>query len=130
MRHPDSFTTRWGPIWFGKYALIFGAPLIFLVLAFHELEIWFLGLSLYWFCSVAFFAWRAVNKNVRAIWRIALAVLMLSSWSYAALLVYAEPGDTRICYDRIELTARWGPMINRGADPTCVGVALQNIQTD
>lgn len=128
MRHPDSGNERWGDVWFIKYAALFGAPLLFLIIAFHDREGWFVGLTTYLFCSVSFFAWRSIDERVTLRWRIGLAAVMLLSTAYAVMVALAGPGDTTICYDRISQPHRWAPMQNLGPDPNCRGTPLQNVK--
>ena len=130
MQHPDSGTRRWAQIWFAKYCLIYGLPLLFLIIAFHDAENWFLFLSLFWSVSVAYLAWRASNEMVSFAVRAAFGCVMVASWAYSFMAVYSSPGDTKICYDRIESITRWGPMINRGPGPYCDGIPLQDVKLD
>ena len=130
MQHPDSGTRRWAQIWFAKYCLIYGLPLLFLIIAFHDAENWFLFLSLFWSVSVAYLAWRASDEMVGRKIKALFAIVMLVSWGYGTAAVLSGPGDTKVCYDRIEQTTRWGPMINRGPGPYCDGIPLQDVKTD
>ncbi len=128
MKHPDSDSDGWELIWFGKYALMFGLPLVFTIIAFSEQPWWFLGITSYLFCAVSFLAWRAINDNVKLRWRVGLALLIILSWTYTLLLVFAGEGDTQICYDRVQPTTYRGPMQNLGPDPNCKGIPLQDVQ--
>lgn len=129
MRHPDSDTQGWALTWFAKYALLFGIPLLFLLIAFHDDRRWFFGLALYWTCAIAFFAWRAMSAQVTLRWRIGLAAVILASLGYCTLAVLAGPGDTVICYDRLRQPHRWAPIQNLGPDPYCRGVPLDAVET-
>ena len=117
-------------VWFGRYSLLFFVPLFILFFAFLDREDWFLGLSTWLALTVAFFAWRAANANIRLRWRLGLAVVMLTGWGFLLLAAYASPGDTRICYDRLSRPIFRGPVVNRGPDPACDGIAIQNIDLE
>jgi hypothetical protein len=130
MQHPDSDSAQWGAIWFAKYAFYFGFPLVALFIAFHERSGWFAGLSAYWFLAVVIFAWRAVNANVALGWRIGLVGVMLASWAFTLAWAFAPPGDTKICYDRLDKPHVWSTTINRGPDPYCDGIPLQDVELD
>ena len=130
MQHPDSTLKVWGRIWFAKYALIFALPLLVLFIALSEHPYWLAGLGIYWFCSVAFLAWRAVNNNVRMPWRIGLGVVMTGFLSFMVVATFVPDGDTKICYDRIVQTVLRGPLVNLGPDPACDGIPLKDVQID
>lgn len=130
MEHPASDSAQWGGIWFAKYAAYFGLPLVLLFAIFHDRPAWFAGLSAYWFASITFFAWRATNAQVAWGWRIGLGLVMLGAWSFTLAWAFAPAGDTKICYDRLEKPHIWSPIINRGPDPYCDGIPLQDVQVD
>ena len=130
MRHPDSYTARWPLIWFAKYSLYFGVPLVFLVIAFWREDSWFIGLSTFWAVGVAILAWQAVNEKVSLKWRVGLAVFIFTAWTYCVALVVAGPGDTTICYDELRSTGLWTRTMNLGPSPYCAGTPLQDVQTD
>lgn len=128
MQHPDAESRGWELIWFGKYSLLFLLPLVFLIIAFFEQKWWFLGLSVYLVCAIAFLSWRAMHGNVKKRWRIGLATVIGVSWSYCLLVVFAGPGDTKICYDRLHRPHYWLPLQNLGPSPSCEGVPLQDVE--
>ena len=119
-----------GAYWFGKYAALFVLPVLILVPIFYEHDGWFTALALYWFVSVAFFAWRANSERVGLWWRIGLCAVMVAGCAYAIAFVYATPGDTDLCYDRISKPNRWSVGVNLGPSPTCEGVPLRDVQVD
>lgn len=130
MRHPESGSASWGGLWFAKFCLYFVVPLVFLVIAFHDREAWFVGLSVYWIAAIVFFARRASGPNVSLLWRLGLGAVMLASWGYAMLAVYAPTDGTRICYDRIITPHRWAMAVNLGPDPLCDGIPLDQVVVD
>lgn len=130
VQHPDRGTGRWQLVWFATYALLFFPALLALLITFHEHDGWFLTLSTFLLGAVSLLAWRAARGQVGRVWQAALTLGFVAAWGYTNALVQSSPGDTAICYDRIETTAYRGPMINRGPDPACIGTAVQNIETN
>lgn len=129
MKHPDSDTSTWPHIWLAKYAVLYGLVLAFLVMAFYEQDYWFLGLSAYLTGATAFFARRAANERIAWGWRTGLAAIILTCWAFATVIVFATPGDTKICYDRLSKPHIWAPTFNMGPDPLCDGIPLRDVKT-
>ena len=129
MRHPDNDTSLWPRIWLAKYGVLHGLVLAFLVMAFYAQDYWFFGLSAYVTAATALFAWRAANHRVTRGWRISLGLIILASWAFAAVIVLATPGDTKICYDRLRQPHRWAPTVNIGPDPLCDGIPVRDVNT-
>ena len=127
---PEKGTRGWSAFWFAKYAAFFVFPVLILAAIFFEHDGWFLGLAIYWFASISFLAWRSAAGEVGLGWRIALGFVMGLSLVYSVMLVFAAPGDTKICYDRLIAPTRASMGFNLGPSPYCEGTRLQDVQVD
>ena len=130
MRHPYSETRLWGHFWVAKYAVTYLVPTLVLQIFFLHHSAWLVGLTLYWFFAVAFFAWRAANENVGVIARAMLGLIMIVMQALYVLAALVPEGDTKICYDQVERSHIWGPLINHGPSSACEGTRLQDVQVD
>lgn len=114
--------------WFGLYGLAYCIPLLVLTVALMDREVLFVALSSCLALAVSYHAWRSARGRVGLTWRIWFGVMMAAGWAIALALVFAPPGETGICYDRLFKNRPWGPVENLGPDPYCKGVPIEAVE--
>ena len=118
---------RWPFYWFAINAVLYCAPSVVLGLVLLDREWFFVTLSVCLTFGMLVLAWRVADERIGILWWAMLLGVMALCCGYMTAVVFWPEGDTPICYDRVSQSHFRGPLVNRGPDPMCQGIPLQNL---